>query len=73
MKLMATFLVAVFVVAVGTSFAFGDCAGHNKAQMVKNPPQEQMTKDQPAAAGSQFAVAEKAAEPAKSAKNVEKK
>jgi hypothetical protein len=73
MKLMATFLVAVFVVAAGTSFAFGDCAGHNKAQMVKNQTQEQMTKEQPAATGSPFAVAEKTAEPAKSVKTLEKK
>ena len=63
MKLMATLLVAVFVVAAGTSFAFGDCAGHSKAQMVKNRSQEQMSKEQPA--GSQFTVAEKAAEPEK--------
>jgi hypothetical protein len=65
MKLMATFLIAVFVVAAGTSFAFGDCAGHNKAQMVKNQTQEQVSKDQPASTGSPFAVAEKPAEPAK--------
>lgn len=72
MKLVATFLVAVFVVAVGTSFAFGDCAGHNKAQMVKSPPQEQMSKEQPA--GTSFTVAEKATEPAKSVvKTSEKK
>ena len=65
MKLVATFLVAVFVVAAGTSFAFGDCAGHNKAQMVKSPPQEpqQVSKEQPAS--TQLTVAEKAAEPAK--------
>jgi hypothetical protein len=64
MKIVATFLVAVFVVAAGTSFAFGDCPGHNKAQMVKNPTQEQMSKDQPAGAGAQFTVAEKATEKA---------
>jgi hypothetical protein len=62
MKLMATLLVAVFVVAAGTSFAFGDCAGHSKAQMVKNRSQEQMSKEQPA--GAQLTLAEKAAEPA---------
>jgi hypothetical protein len=73
MKLMATFLVAVFVVAVGTSFAFGDCAGHNKAQLVKNQNQEQISKDQPASTGSQFTVAEKPAEPAKQVKTLEKK
>jgi hypothetical protein len=65
MKLVATFLVAVFVVAAGTSFAFGDCPGHNKAQMVKNPTQEQMSKDQPAGSGAQFTVAEKTSETTK--------
>lgn len=77
MKLVATFLVAVFVVAAGTSFAFGDCAGHNKAQMVKNPSQsqEQMSKEQPTT--TPLTVAEKAAEPAKpvekASENPEKK
>jgi hypothetical protein len=68
MKLMATLLVAVFVVAAGTSFAFGDCAGHNKAQLVKNQTQEQMSKEQPTS--TPITVAEKAAEPAKTAKTV---
>jgi hypothetical protein len=65
MKLVATFLVAAFVVAAGTSFAFGDCAGHNKAQLVKNQSQsqQQMSKEQPA--GTTLTVAEKAADPAK--------
>jgi hypothetical protein len=69
MKLVATLLVAVFVVA-SASLAFADCAGHNKAQMVKSPQQEQvkspqqeqMTKEQPAS--TPLTVAEKAAEPA---------
>jgi hypothetical protein len=63
MKFVATFLVAVFVVAAGTSFAFGDCAGHSKAQMVKNETQGQMSKEQPAGAAAPFTVAEKAAQP----------
>jgi hypothetical protein len=63
MKIVATFMVAAFVVAASTSFAVGACAGHSQAQMVKTQPQEQMSKDQPA--GSQLTVAEKAAEPAK--------
>lgn len=75
MKLVATILVAVFVVVAGASFAFADCAGHNKAQMVKSPPQEQMSKDQPAT--TPFTVAENASEPAKpavkSAEKAEKK
>jgi hypothetical protein len=62
MKFVATFLVAVFVVA-SASFAFADCAGHNKAQLVKSQPQEQMSKDQPAS--TPLTVAEKAVEPAK--------
>jgi hypothetical protein len=65
MKLVATFLVAVFIVAVGASVALADCSGHNKAQLVKNQGQEQVTKDQPASAGTPLTVAEKAAEPAK--------
>ena len=73
MKFMATFLVAVFVVAAGTSLAFGDCAGHSKAQLAKNQPREQMTKEQPPVTGSPFTVAEKATEPAKPATTPEKK
>jgi hypothetical protein len=61
MKLMATFLVAVFVMAAGASFAFADCAGHSKAQLVKDQTQEQMSKEQPTTAS--ITVAEKAAEP----------
>jgi hypothetical protein len=73
MKSMATFLVAVFVVAAGTSLAFGDCAGHTKAQLVKKQTLEQMTKEPAAATGSPFTVAEKATEPAKPDKTLEKK
>jgi hypothetical protein len=66
MKFMATFLVAVFVVVMaGTSFAFGDCPGHSKAQLVKNPSQDQVSKEQPA--GAQMTLAEKPTEPAKAA------
>jgi hypothetical protein len=61
MKFVATFLMATFVVAAGTSFAFGDCAGHSKAQMVKSQAQEQMSKEQSAA--TPLTVAEKASEP----------
>jgi hypothetical protein len=74
MKFVATFLVAVFVVAAGTSFAFGDCAGHSKAQMVKNQQdQEQISKDKPAGAGAQFTVAEQATELAKRIANTQEK
>ena len=70
MKLVATLLVAVFVMA-SASLAFADCAGHNKAQMVKNPSQEQISKEQPAS--PPLTVAEKAAEPAKPVVQTEKK
>jgi len=74
MKLMATLLVAIFVVAAGTSFAFGDCAGHSKAQMVKNQTQVQTSKTQPADTAVPFSVAEKGDEaPKPVAKSVEKK
>ena len=73
MKLVAILLVAVFVV-VSAPLAFADCAGHNKAQMVKNPAQEQMSKEQKdQSANTQFTVAEKAAEPAKPVVKTEKK
>jgi hypothetical protein len=71
MKLVTTFLVAVFVVVAGMSFAFADCAGHNKAQMVKNQTQEQLSKEQPTS--TPLTVAEKAPEPAKTEKTPEKK
>jgi len=72
MKIVATVLVAVFVVVAGAPFAFADCAGHNKAQTVKSQPQEQMSKDRPAT--TPFTMAEKAAESEKPvAKTVEKK
>jgi hypothetical protein len=72
MKLVAVLVAAAFVVAAGASLALADCPGHNKAQMVKTQPQEQMSKDQPAEA--QLTVAEKASEPVKAAvKSAEKK
>jgi hypothetical protein len=71
MKVVAALLVAVFVLAAGTSFAFGDCAGHSKAQMVKAQPQEQLSKDQPA--GTPFTVAEKAEAVKPAAQTPEKK
>jgi hypothetical protein len=71
MRLIAALLVVVFVVAAGTSFAFGDCAGHNKAQLVKNQAVEPMSKEQ--APSPPITVAEKAAEPAKSGVNTPEK
>jgi hypothetical protein len=73
MKLMATFLVAVFVVVAGTTLAFGDCAGHTKAQLVKNQTQEQISSAQSTTTASQFAVAEKAEAPAKTAVSTQEK
>jgi hypothetical protein len=70
MKVVAALLVATFVLAVGTSYAFGDCAGHTKAQLAKSQPQEQMSKDQPA--GTPLTVAEKA-EPAKQTAQIPEK
>jgi hypothetical protein len=72
MKLVAVLVAAAFVVVAGASLALADCAGHNKAQMVKTQPQEQISKEQPA--GAPFTVAEKGSEPAKSTvKSAEKK
>jgi hypothetical protein len=75
MKLVSTFLVAVFVVAVSTSFALADCAGHNKAQLVKNPApaQEQVSKDQPARPSAPLTVAEKTGESAQPIVNAQGK
>jgi hypothetical protein len=72
MKLVAVLVAAAFVVAAGASLALADCPGHNKAQMVKTQPQEQISKEQPA--GAPFTVAEKASEPVQSTvKSAEKK
>jgi hypothetical protein len=85
MKLVATILVAVFVVAAGTSFAFAECAGHNKAQLVKQDQeqnneaqlvkqdQEQNSKDQLASTQAPLPVPEKVAQSVKPDKALEKK
>ena len=70
MKVVAVLMVAAFVFAAGTSFAFAACPGHNKAQLVKTQPQVQMSQDQPASAP--FTVAEKA-EPVKPAAKLPEK
>jgi hypothetical protein len=46
MKLVATILVAAFVVAGGISFAFAECAGHNKAQLVQSADPQNITDKQ---------------------------
>ena len=73
MKLVATFLVAVFAVTASASFAFADCAAPNKAQLVKNQGQEQFSKDQPASTGTPFTVAEKPTESGKPASKISDK
>ena len=70
MKFVATFLVAVFIVTASASFAFADCAAHNKAQLVKNQGPEQISKDQSASTSTAFTVAEKAAESGKTASKI---
>ena len=72
MKLMATILVAVFVVAAGTSFVFAECAGHTKAQMVKtNDPQ--ISSDRVATTDAVPAAPDKVAQSVKTGKTPEKK
>ncbi len=75
MKIMAMLLVAAFALTASTSFAFGDCAGHSRAQLVKNQSQEQtqeqVSQEQPT--GTPFAVAEKVAEPVKPAEKAPEK
>jgi hypothetical protein len=72
MKLVATILVAVFVMAASMSFAFADCAGHTKAQMVQsNDPQ--ISSDRVAATDALPTVPEKVAQSVKTGKAVEKK
>jgi hypothetical protein len=73
MKLGATFLVAVFAVTASAAFAFADCSAHNKAQLVKNQGQEQISKDQPASTSTAFTVAEKAAESGKLGSKISEK
>jgi hypothetical protein len=46
MKLVATILVAALVVAGGISFAFAECAGHNKAQLVQSTDPQYITDKQ---------------------------
>jgi len=76
MKLVVTFLVAVFVVVASTSFAFAECAGHGGAQMVKNQPNQtqEPSKDQLTSAGQAVDKADKTDQLAQaSVKTVEKK
>jgi hypothetical protein len=69
MKLVATILVAALVVAGGMSFAFAECAGHSKAQMVKSDD-PQVSAGQQANNDAPAAVSDKAAQPDKVAQKV---
>ena len=63
MKILAAFVIAAFVLTIGTSLAFAECAGHSQARQVKIQQQEQISKDQ--TTKSSFTLAEKTAEPTK--------
>jgi hypothetical protein len=76
MKLVAMFLVAIFVVVASMSFAFANCAGHSKAQLVKNETnqtQEQISTDRVATTEALPAVPDKVAQSVKADKAPEKK
>ena len=72
MKLVATILVAAFVVAGGMSMAFADCAGHSKAQLVKSDD-PQISSDRQANKDALTAVPEKVVQQTQSMKAQEKK
>ena len=72
MKLVVTILVAAFVVAAGVSFAFADCAGHTKAQMVKTDD-PQISSDRVATTDAVPAAPDTVAQSVKTGKTLEKK
>jgi hypothetical protein len=72
MKLVATILVAAFVVAASMSFAFAECAGHTKAQMVKTDD-PQISSDRVATTDAVPAAPDKVAQSVKTGKTLEKK
>jgi hypothetical protein len=61
MKLVVTILVAAFVVAAGMSFAYAECAGHSKAQLVQSAD-PQSTTEQQASNGTAAAASAKVAQ-----------
>ena len=73
MKLVATILVAAFLVAGGMSMAFADCAGHNKAQLVQSGDSPMLSDQQANNNEARVAVPEKVAQQTKNAKSLEKK
>ena len=72
MKLMVTILVAAFVVAAGTSFAYSECAGHSKAQLVQSAD-PQGTTEQQASNGTPAPASDKVAQKVTDTKNSVKK
>ena len=69
--MVAMLVVAAFIMTVGTSLAFGECAGHTKAQLVKTQPQDQLSQDQTPV--TPITVAEKAPETVKPAEKAPEK
>jgi hypothetical protein len=72
MKLVVTILVAAFMVAAGMSFAFAECAGHNKAQLVQSTD-PQLNADQQANNGTRAVAPDKVAQKVTDAKDPVKK
>jgi 3-hydroxyisobutyrate dehydrogenase-like beta-hydroxyacid dehydrogenase len=74
MKLVVTILVAAFMVAAGMSFAFAECAGHNKAQLVQMQSTDpQLNADQQANNGTRAVAPDKVAQKVTDAKDPVKK
>jgi hypothetical protein len=61
MKLVVTILVAAFMVAAGMTFAFAECAGHNKAQLVQSTDPQSIT-DKQATNGAPAVTSDKVAQ-----------
>jgi hypothetical protein len=72
MKLVATILLAAFVVAAGVSFAFANCAGHSKAQLVQSDDPKSSS-DRVANNEALTTTPDKVVQSAKSDKALEKK
>jgi hypothetical protein len=72
MKLMATILVAAFVVVASMSFAFADCAGHTKPKLVMSD-EPKSTSDRVATTDAVPVVPDKVAQSVKTSKTLEKK
>jgi hypothetical protein len=73
MKLVATVLVAAFVLAGGMSLAFADCAGHNKAQLVQTDDSQTISDRQANNNEVRAAGPEKVVQQTKNVKSLEKK